>query len=151
PARPPAAAPEALSPDDDTDHTEASAIALGDDHTDADGEYALEEGEAVSIAVRTGSFEVIKDVEPDPSPSEQTDSALSVKVSEDDWLAHLRDLLEILGGPRPMDGASTQAVAAVRTVAAATTNLEVRWSLYPEAVQQALLGLVGARGRRLQG
>ncbi|MCB9663179.1 MAG: hypothetical protein H6732_03630 [Alphaproteobacteria bacterium] len=135
------------------DGTEPSAIALGDELPDGDDDDGGEDEDGMAIAVRTGSFEVIEEEggAPAPTPSEESGSAVEVRVSEDDWLAHLRDLLEVLGGPRDLAEGDGATQASVRTLAQATTNLEVRWSLYPDAVQQALLGLVGARARRLEG
>lgn len=66
-----------------------------------------------------------------------------------DWLAGLLDVLDGLGPPESLDRAP-DFIDAITAVTRATTSLEMRWAEFPDAVQQALLGFVGARARRLQ-
>lgn len=94
------------------------------------------------IAVITGSFEA-----PDDDDAPAADVVAAVSQADDDWLTALRALLENLGGP---DDTADETADGIKSVVVGTTNLEVHWSVYPEAVQQALLGLVGARIRRIQ-
>lgn len=146
-------------PDDDPrEITDAVPLELEDDeYTDApdgddDGVFALEEdpddGAYASggIAVRTGGFAAIPR-EPEEAPRQ---GAGGRHVQDDDWLTRLRGLLLEFGAPQVVGSDAAVQAEAVRAVERVTTNLEVHWSLYPDAVQQALLGLVGARCRRLE-
>lgn len=66
------------------------------------------------------------------------------------WSRSLEDLLAAIGESVPVPADADRRVAQVRAVVNATGNLEVRWAVFPKSVQQALVGLVGARARRLQ-
>lgn len=98
---------------------------------------------AVRARVKTAEPMPIPEPEPVDDPAEVTDPEVRA-----DWIEPLRELLETIGGPERADDPSTQA-ACVSALGRATTNLEMRWVQYPDAVQQALLGYVGARARRL--
>lgn len=98
-----------------------------------------------AIRARVRTAEILPTVEPEPldDPAEITDPEVRA-----DWIAPLRELLDTVGGPERADDPSTHG-ACVAALGRATTNLEMRWVQYPDAVQQALLGYVGARARRL--
>lgn len=100
-----------------------------------------------AIRARVRTAEVIPMVEPDPEPVDDAAEFTDPEVRAD-WIEPLRELLDTLGAPERADDPSTQA-ACVSALGRATTNLEMRWVQYPDAVQQALLGYVGARARRL--
>lgn len=100
---------------------------------------------AHGIRARVRTAEILPMVEPEPldDPAEVTDPEVRA-----DWIAPLRELLDTVGAPDRADDPSMHA-ACVSALGRATTNLEMRWVQYPDAVQQALLGYVGARARRL--
>lgn len=141
---------EAFEGDEDDGDTEPEELEVGEELEPVTGASDVEEITGVdpadvAIAVRTGSF---------PAPVEPVPVVRvpeGVGHAEDvEWVAPLRELLAILGAPAagPTDRAAR--AAGVRSVALATTNVETRWAVFPSAVQQALLGLVGARARRLE-
>ncbi len=88
---------------------------------------------------------------PAPEPAaRETRSRAAVAPAEGDWLGNLSTVLQVLGEPSnvPLDAGGREQF--VHSIVAATSNFEVRWSVFPDAVQQALLGLVAARGRRAE-
>ncbi len=66
-----------------------------------------------------------------------------------DWVAALQDLLALLGPPLESDTPTAIAVEAAR-VQWASRRLVERWNRFPQPIQLALLGLVGARARYVQ-
>lgn len=134
------ASPLAMAHDDDLEYVydDEDDDLLYDDGYDEVGE--------VAIAVRTGSFEVPNEAARVPAEADVTPA-----VQQDDpWLRRLQDLLSVLGRPADIPSGDDAFDTLVRTLVLATTNLELKWTVYPTAVQQALLGLVGARARRLE-
>lgn len=118
------------------DEAELEPIAIGesDDLEEATNPKAEASGGGVAVGVRAGT--------PVPAPA--------AEPGEGAWTRALEELLDAVGDAGPVPADADRRVAQVRAVVAVTTNLEVRWSVFPQAVQQALLGLVGARTRRLQ-
>ncbi len=100
-----------------------------------------------AIRARVRTAETIPMVEPELEPVDDGPEFTDPEVRAD-WIEPLRELLDTLGAPERADDPSAQA-ACVSALGRATTNLEMRWVQYPDAVQQALLGYVGARARRL--
>lgn len=97
------------------------------------------------------------DLELEPGEVSGREARISVGVARpaqedlaEDWISALSAALSLLGAPDALPDDESSRVSMVRSVVKVTTNFEVRWSVFPDAVQQALLGLVGARVRRLQ-
>jgi hypothetical protein len=134
----PATEPEEVAFDDELEPV--------DDATDRSGGGDVEERQ---ISVRTGSFEVPETVVGGAADVPKEAAPAARAHDDGEWTGPLRDLLAVLGPPEALGDDRAVRAACVRSIAVATTNLEVRWAVFPPAVQQALLGLVGARARRL--
>jgi hypothetical protein len=82
---------------------------------------------------------------------EPTDSAVQpVVAGEGAWVRDLQDLLAGMGPPEGDDLDVGACVAAASRLLNATTQMEVRWMGFPDAVQHGLLGMISCRARALQ-
>ena len=150
PQAPPA--PAVAEDGEEDSMTDAEPLAVGGDDQIADTLHFDEADESdgnlrgLSIAVTTGAFEV-----PSPSPAslEERDPSEATGTFESDWLGALSELLIMLGEPADLPSDDVAMQSAVRVLVVSTSNLEVRWSRFPSAIGQALLGHVGARAQRL--
>lgn len=81
---------------------------------------------------------------------EPTDSVVEPAPGEGAWVRDLRDLLSALGAPEGDDLDVAACVSAASRLLNATTQMEVRWMGFPDAVQHGLLGMISCRARALQ-